>query len=331
MSDEQSAKVITVTLNPSLDRTLTTHFLSLGYHNNATDTTRLDPAGRGVNVSCALHALGVPTHAIILLGSDATGRAYKALLAEEDFPITVIPREGRTRSNITIYDTGHNQQTDIHEESAGLTRADRQRITNTLLELIVPNDTVVFAGSLPADVRADTYALLTSLAETKGAAVAINAGGGEPLKQSIQARPRLMYMTQTQLEGLFNIPVRAPEDVLYWAKTLRAQGVERVLVVMESSESALLVTETGAWLAEWPEVSGTVSGRSEALIAGYLAGRLSHRSFEESLELAAIAAAYTVSQVGNVFGTVEDAQTFTDKVLVTPVDMLSEIVDAQPE
>ncbi len=70
-------KVITVTLNPSLDRTVTTHFLALGYHNRTTATTRLDPAGRGVSVSRALHALGVETHAVVVLGHDANGRAYE--------------------------------------------------------------------------------------------------------------------------------------------------------------------------------------------------------------------------------------------------------------
>ncbi len=322
-------KVITVTLNPSLDRTLTTHFLSLGYHNRTTDTTRLDPAGRGVNVSRALHALGMPTHAIVVVGHDATGRAYQALLAEEQFPITILRREGRTRSNISILDTGHGHQTIILEESGELARADRQAVANALIELIETGDTVVFAGSLPPGARSDSYAVLTSLAEAKGGAVAINAGGGEPLLRAIRARPRLLYLTQTQAEGLFNFPVRAYEDVLYCAHQLQEQGAPRVLIAMEKPEGAFLVTEAGAWMASWPEISGTRSGRAEALIAGYLAGRLQRLSFEESLRLGAAAAAYTVSQVGHEFGTRRDIEDNLEQVTVVSSDDLPQSADAQ--
>ena len=320
-------KVVTVTLNPSLDRTLTTHFLSLGYHNRTTETTRLDPAGRGVDVSRALHSLGVPTHAIILVGHDATGRAYQALLTEEQFPITILRREGRTRSNISILDTGHNNQTVILEECGELTRADRQAVANALIESIEPGDTVVFAGSLPPGARNDTYALLTSLAEAKGAAVAVNAGGGEPLLMALRARPRLLYLTQTQAEGLFNFPVRAYEDVLYCARQLQEQGATRVLIAMEKPQGAFLVAETGAWMATWPEISGTRSGRAEALIAGYLAARFQQRPFDEALKLGAAAAAYTVSQVGHEFGTMRDIEECMAQVTVVSTDALADNPD----
>ena len=309
-------KVITVTLNPSLDRTLTTHFLSLGYHNRVTDSTRLDPAGRGVGISRALHALGVPTHAIILIGTDPTGRAYETLLVEEEFPITLLRRGGKTRSNIHLVDTGHDHHTVILDESDGVTRVDRATVANMLLDVVNKGDTVVFGGNLPGQVRPDHYAALTSLVQTRGGAVAINAGGGLPLEKSIQARPLLVYLTQTQAEGLFNTPVRVYEDVIYFAEKVRSRGVRRVLIVMEQTEEAFLVTEDGVWMAEWPEISGNQTGRAEALIAGYLAGRLRHLSFEISLQLGAVMAAYTISQVGNEFATVRQASEQVDDVTV---------------
>ncbi|MBN2302836.1 MAG: hypothetical protein JXQ72_00065 [Anaerolineae bacterium] len=324
-------KVITVTLNPSLDRTLTTHFLSQGYHNRVTEATRLDPAGRGVSISRALHTLGVPTHAIILVGGDPTGRAYQSLIAEEQFPMTILRRTGVTRSNIHLYDTGHNTHTVLMDDSRGVTRMDRQEVANALIRLIEPGDTVVFAGSLPGDVRTDTYAVLTSLAQTLGAAVAINAGGGDPLEASIQARPTLVYLSQMQLEGLFNIPVRAYEDVIGCAHRLQARGVRRVLVAMENRDSAFLITETGTWWCDWPDVSATTAGRNEALIAGYLAGRLTGHSFEEALQLGALMAAYTVAQVGVEFGTLRDVKAHMSEITVTPADVIAELVEAQQQ
>lgn len=115
---QTNKKVITVMPNPSLDRTLATSFLAVGYHNVASEATRLDPAGCGVSISRALHVLGVPTHAIVLIGHDATGHEYQTLLAEEQFPITILRRDGRTRSNIVIHDTGLNNEAMILEDRA---------------------------------------------------------------------------------------------------------------------------------------------------------------------------------------------------------------------
>ena len=319
-SSHAQRKVITVTLNPSLDRTITTQFLAIGYHNRSTGTTRLDPAGRGVSVSRALYALGVETHAIVVLGHDANGRAYESVLCEEQFPMTVLRREGETRHNTIILDASQQNETVITEESSGISRHDRQAVATTLAEITAPGDTVVFAGGLPPQVRPDTYAVLTSLVQTKGAAVAINAGGGDALEKSIQARPRLIYLTQQQLERLNNIPVRVTEDVIACARQLQERGVRRVLVAMEETHSALLLTEDGGWLAQWPEGEGSRGGCAEALIAGYLGGRLRQESFEDSLALGAAVTAYTAMQVGHEFPTVRDAQEIASQVTIITLE-----------
>ncbi|MBN1966656.1 MAG: hypothetical protein JW910_18535 [Anaerolineae bacterium] len=319
--NQANKKVITVTLNPSLDRTLITHFLAVGYHNTTTEATRLDPAGRGVSVSRALHALGVSTHAIILVGHDATGRAYQALLTEEQFPITVLRREGRTRSNIVIRDTGLDNETVILEDSDGVSKADLDGVAEALRQLTAKGDTVVFAGSLPQDVPEDTYAWLVDVAQEAGAEVAINAGGGEALRQALPAEPELIYLTRVQVEGMFNIPVREMEDVIGCAQKLREQGAGKVWIALPDMDAALLVAEEGAWLGEMQELlPGTRSGQAEAMIAGYLAGRLSQRPLDEALEMGAAAAAFTGTQVGHTFGTLKDVQEYADQVSVTPVE-----------
>jgi 1-phosphofructokinase len=305
-----------------------TRFLSVGYHNRVIETTRLDPAGRGVSVSRALHILGIPTHAIILLGYDATGRAYESLLVEEQFPITILRRDGRTRSNIVIKDTGQHNETVLLEDSEGVTASDLRAVADMLLQIVKQGDTVVFAGSLPNGVRADTYAWFTSLAQTIGVNVAINAGGGEALQQALQARPSLIYLTQTQIEGLFNYPVRAYEDVIHCAQQLREQGAGKVLVAMPRTDMALLVAEEGIWLVDLPGIGeGTRTGQAEAIIAGYLTGRLNQRPLDEALELGAAAAAYTASQMGNEFGALQDVEEHIDDVDVTPVEDVEDLPD----
>ncbi len=317
-------KVITVTLNPTLDRTMTTRFFAPGYYNHVIEPARTDPAGRGIDISRALHRLNVPTHAIILLGRDANGRAYADLLRDEHFPMTILHHSGHTRGNLVIVDAGHNHETIVFDAGSTVTKDEQRAVRTTMTNLINRGDTVVFAGSLPENVRRDTYAVLTSLVQTAGAAVAINAGGGDVLELSLQAKPVMVYLTQQQMEGLFNYPVRSDEEVIYVANEIRKRGVRRVLVGISRAERAYLVTEEGVWRAEWPEASGSHSGTVEALIAGYLAGRVRGRSFGHSLRLGALMAAYTIAHVGHQFGTLEDLETHLEEAHATPHDVFGE-------
>lgn len=314
------AKVITVTLNPFLDRTLVTHFLALGYHNQTTATTRLDPAGRGIGVARALHAWGVPVHAIVLVGQDATGLAYQALLAEEQFPITLLRRTGHTSSRIIIKDTGHNHETVIWEASDGVTEADLQNVAEALQNLIQPGDKVVFAGSLPGGMPQDTYAWLTDLAQQAGAQVAINAGGGQALREALKARPALVYLSQIEAEALFNFPVRVEEDIIHCAQTLREEGAGAVLIARAQSNTALFVSEAGIWSASWPEGEGTQSGQNAAMIAGFLTGQFVSEDVDQALTLGAAAATYTLSQMGHEFGSLKDVREQIGQVEVVPLE-----------
>lgn len=92
--------IVTVTLNPSVDRTLELATLVHGRVNRAVDA-HLDPGGKGVNVSRALVANGADTRAILPCGGDE-GDQLVRLLRAEGVSLTAVPIAGRTRSNVTL-------------------------------------------------------------------------------------------------------------------------------------------------------------------------------------------------------------------------------------
>lgn len=155
--------IITLTLNPSLDRTLITHYLGIGYHNRTSEATRLDPAGDGFTISRALHRLDCRTHAIVRIGTDATGKAYCALAEEEAFPFTAITDSGQTRSSTIILDTGTRMETQITDAGSPVVEATLESVETAIRRITAPEDIVVLAGVLPQDTPKDTYARLTQV------------------------------------------------------------------------------------------------------------------------------------------------------------------------
>ena len=314
-------KILTITLNPSLDRTLVTHYLHLGYHNFTTEQSRLDPAGTGLDISRALHKLECETHAIVLLGNDPTGRAYQLLLQEEVFPTSVISVDGQTRSNIIILDTGAKQETQITESADNILRQDIHLVVDLLKENLSVGDIVVLAGHLPNGLATDVYRWLTAEARNLRAEV-ILAAAGEPLKKALTAKPDLVIVKKQELESYFNIPVRDYSDVLECANRLKEEGALKVLVNIPDEGKALLVSQESHNLVNFKEtvhghsLPSTTSGIFEAFIAGYLMGKFQSESLPESLEFSAAAAMYTAAQVGHEFGEQDEVEEYLPEVNV---------------
>ena len=92
--------IITVTTNPSIDRTIGVDTLTLGGVNRG-DLTAIDPGGKGVNVSRALAAYGAKTHAVLICG-DLGSQWFSKKLNSLQIAHHVIKAEGITRSNVTL-------------------------------------------------------------------------------------------------------------------------------------------------------------------------------------------------------------------------------------
>lgn len=313
----EKSKVITVTLSPTLERTVVTNFLAIGYRNSVTEPVRVDAADHALNIARACHQLICETNALIVLGNDPTGRAYLTLLEAEAFEKTILPIASHTNAEVVIYDTGNQNETRIIEHAAMLTSEDVVAVGETLQRLIHPNDYVVFAGELPNGVAIDTYAYLIDIAQLAGAKVVL-VTDGRALEHALKAEPELVMMTNAQLEAYFNYPIRTSEGLVFSANKLQEAGALRVLIVDDENRLAVLVDETQSWFVGLPEEAhGTSSGIWDALLAGYLIGRVNKRQLDYSLELGAAAAAYAIDHIGNEFGTLKDIKPYTDTIQVS--------------
>ena len=253
--------IVTLTPNPSIDRTVATGRLVTGEVNRAS-STRIDPGGKGVNVSRALHRNGHATLAVLPLGGP-DGQSHRRLLDDAAVPYVAVPCNGDTRTNIAIVDKD-GTTTKINEPGPHLDA----EVLDALVDAVPTDaDWVVLCGSLPAGASPEWLAGV--VAAVPGRVVVDTSGA--PLAAAVGRGPHLIKPNREELEELVGQPLCTVGDVVEAAHGLIADGVG-VVVASLGSDGALWVSDAGVWLA-----SATVErplssvGAGDCLLAGLLA------------------------------------------------------------
>ena len=258
--------IVTVTPNPSVDRTATLEHFRRGEVLRAV-STRLDPGGKGVNVARALAAAGTPTVALLPAGGPEGDRLAE-LLAPEGVPVVAVPIAGATRSNIALVEPD-GTTTKINEPGPELSVFELAALEARAARLAERAEWLVCCGSLPLGVPHDFYARLVRLAHEVGTKVAVDASGA-PLAAACAEGPDLIKPNLDELVELAGHPLPRLGDVLDFCRALVGGGVGAVLVSL-GADGALLVDHGNAWhaRAEPVEVRSTV-GAGDAALAGFL-------------------------------------------------------------
>lgn len=260
--------ILTLTLNPSLDRAIEIGSLDRGTVIRA-GAARLDPGGKGVNVSRALLANGVTSCAVIPYGGDE-GRQLVNLLSHEGLHMVTVPVAGATRSNVTLAEPD-GTITKINEPGTALTAGELDVIADAVLSAAHSADWVVASGSLPPEVPPDVYARLCRRFAAAGILVAVDTSG-PALVSALAAGPALVKPNKEELAEATGVPITCVGDVIEAAEKLRATGARSVLASL-GSDGAVLVEDGGIWYGEAAvaEPRSTV-GAGDAMLAGFLAG-----------------------------------------------------------
>ena len=226
MNGQQRA-VVTVTLNPSLDRTLGVDELIPGEVNRASQVW-LDAGGKGINVSRGLNQHGIPTVAVFPVGG-ADGRTLIAELADFALPVHPVQIDGATRSNVTLVDA-KGSTTKINEPGPQLSEAELDAILDAVKSELPTAAWVVVAGSLPEGVPEAFLTRLAALAAGRGASYALDTSGA-PLKAAVAAGGLAVVKPNTEeLAELVGRELTTVGDVEAAAREVLSAGNEAVLV-----------------------------------------------------------------------------------------------------
>lgn len=318
--------IVTLTANPSIDRTvmLDAQLVRGGVHRAQNSVT--DPGGKGVNVARVLTASGVQAMAVL---PAAESDPLLDALSAHNVRYCAVPTDGLARTNITVSEPG-GTTTKINSPGAPLGASTRAELFEAVVDLGRDATWVVLSGSLPPGVPDGWYGELVRALRSTGCSVALDTSD-RPLQALAadfpESAPDLIKPNSEELAQLTGVDgdrlERAaaagdPDAAVDAARILLSRGVGVVLATLGSA-GAVLVTSEGAWFAVPPPIDAlSTVGAGDSSLAGYLLADIERCSPAQRLRRAVAYGTAATALPGTTLPTPDQVR--TDDVTVRALD-----------
>ena len=260
--------IVTLTPNPSIDRAIVIDALHRGEVHRAT-SSRVDPGGKGVNVSRALAAQGAPTIAVIPAGGPE-GHLMEELLDAAGVARRSVAVAGALRMNVSVLEPD-GTTTKLNEPGPRLSPAEVDALLTATLDAAGGADWVVGCGSLPPGAPTALYAALVTLLRERGIRVAVDSSGA-PMPLAVAARPSLIKPNHEELAELVGHGLPTLRDVRDAARELVSAGIEVVAVSLGGDGALVITADVCAHAIARISAPLSTVGAGDCMLAGLLHG-----------------------------------------------------------
>ncbi len=306
--------IITLTLNPAIDKTIEVPNLTLGTVNRITDNYHVEVGGKGINVSKVLKELGSSSKAIGIVGG-TNGDIIKKYLDEKHLEYEFVDGKMNTRINLKIVDPESKLTTEINESGGPYEFEVYEKLKKVLCINIRKGDIVILAGSLPKGADPNYYNQLIALCMEKGAKVYLDIEG-ELLQKAILLKPHVIKPNLNELESMFHKKFESKIDIVNAARTILLSGVETVIISM-GEHGALFAKKDKIISAKGLNVkTKSTVGAGDAMVAAFAYSEERKLSFHEGVKLSIATSAAKVMLEGTTAPTLSQIQDLLAHVIL---------------
>ena len=222
--------IITITLNPAMDRTLRIEHPLVPNKLNRASSTSVEPGGKGINVSRALKAIGGES---VALGFSAgtNGRSMKDALTSVDIHHDFVDVPGNTRVNLQIIDLDGNH-TEINEPGFKIADGDFLRFLERVEFYLDSQNIFVISGSVPPGFPMHNFSELIKIIKKAGCRLIVDEPG-DLMREALKFEPDFVKPNIFELAELVGDEPTADPDLLApSARKLLGMGAQAVCVSM---------------------------------------------------------------------------------------------------
>ncbi len=290
--------VLTVTLNPSVDRAVFVQQLKVG-DTNRVIRTETDAGGKGVNLSRVLRELGGETVATGFLGG-GPGAFICKVLDDQQVPHCFVQVHGETRTNFSVEDAAQNPPTTFNERGPEVLGEDIDHLIVRVQEYLPKLTWLAMGGSLPPGAPADIFKRLVELAHESGVKALVDADG-DAMKLAMAARPDFIKPNENEASRLLGRELSGRNDALEAAMQLYQHlgGGDKIAIISRGAGGAVMASGEGEFDGITPSVEmRSTIGCGDSMLGGMLWAVEVGKPLQEAFQWGLAAGAATASTDG---------------------------------
>jgi 1-phosphofructokinase family hexose kinase len=309
------ASILTLTVNPAVDRIITVDRLVFEARAYILSTTEA-AGGRGVNAARVLKNFGAKVVAILPSGGEV-GKTLEEKLGHDDFEADVVPIAANVRTNLAITDK-QGLSVKLNEQGPPISKSELKAILKTVEHRLQSASWLMLCGSLPPTVDRHFYSLLIESANSHGVQTLLDADG-DALLHAIEAGPSLTSPNQSEAERLLNRPLITRTHFIDAAKHVRAMGAKSVLLSL-GSRGAIGASPAGLIEVIPPRIEALCPiGAGDALAAATVWALAQGKRFDEAVRWGVAAGTASAKLPGISLATFKETEAIFDETVVQEI------------
>ncbi len=297
------SKVLTITLNPAFDTTLTLDGLYTDKINRPLSETKIS-AGKGINISESLSVLGFSTVAAAIVGRDSL-EAFRRPLDEKGLHCRFVVVDGSVRENLTLLYDGNTIK--LNRAGQAVPEEAIDHLKALIRDIWEEDDVIVFSGSIPEGINEEQTDSLISFAAECGYKVVIDSEAISA-ERLTKLRPWLIKPNEHEIEKIVGHPLETVEKMLEACDMMIAGGIDRILLSLGEKGLYLITAEEKIYAVPPETKEVNTVGAGDTALAGYIYAYLTGMTAHES---AAFAAACGCAVVASQLPYLSDAREVT--------------------
>lgn len=308
--------IITLTVNPAIDRTISVD--RLVFEDRAyIKSSRESAGGRGINASFVIHCFGGETKAIVPAGGES-GSHFEDLVKASGFELIVVPVRSGVRRNLIITDK-QGLTIKLNEPGTSLEKLELTRLEKEIRARLGKASWLLICGSLPPGVPARFYAQLITLARKQGVKTLLDADG-EALEAGIAAKPTVVKPNQQEAERLLNTALLTRTHFLQAVQRIQKMGAESVILTLGTQGAVGAVDHQMVEVVP-PRVNGIAPiGAGDALAAAFAWAMERRHDFRDALRWGVAAGTASARLPGMRFANLAETEEIYKQVDIRQVD-----------
>jgi len=310
--------ILTVTMNPALDRTIIVDSLKIGSNNRVKDID-FDPGGKGINVSRVVQRLGEETLALGFVGGE-NGELIKILLKKESVETDFVEIGNPTRENVSILDLKGRMDTNFLQKGGRVLEKELKELEKKILSLIPRVSIVVLAGSVPPGISAHVYKGLISLIREEDPSLKIILDtSGTALIEGLKAKPFMIKPNHIEVMEILGLKISDEKNFVEALLSFSRMGIEMPIISM-GSQGAIGMYKGEVLKSIPPRVKRlSTVGSGDSMVAGLAIALLKYSkedALRKGLSLGTACGAATAMTPGTDLCLKEDVERLVNKVKI---------------